>query len=352
MDGEEKSHVVPIPSKTGFPRFIEFASLLITMNVSKERMIELKESENEIGNFSFPSFDSVDTSAEVILMLKLLRVIVLGIAPYFSSLSKNAVLITGTLIVFPESMHAFNLMLLMVRVTFTFIDGTRYFTANDSLIHLKIDKEPVKSCGQEIFGTDFDKIYIINLDYQEPIKANIKSERLSLMRDYAPRDAWVFNRMTQMLHDNILALTRKHSHDTTLSQTNWLRIVTSYKLDSMAPFSLSPESAKVLMPVRKNLIVYKCAKKLLKPKNLNNGKCYKHLPVTTLNREFIPQSNTNTTMFLTPHSRIISNVGVEIPCSDVFITKLKTYTGNWFSYTKKRRARNFAPKEVCLEQRC
>ena len=80
------------------------------------------------------------------------------------------------------------------------------------------------------------------------------------MRDYATRDAWVFNRMTQMLYDNILALTRKHFHDTALSHTNWLRIVTSYKLDAMTPFSLSPESDKFLMPVGENLIVYKCTK--------------------------------------------------------------------------------------------
>ena len=88
------------------------------------------------------------------------------------------------------------------------------------------------------------------------------------------------------------------------------------------------------MPVGENLIVYKCTKKWLKHKNLNNGKYYKHLPVKTLNREFIPQSITNSTMFLTPHSRIIPNVGVEVPCSDVFITKLKTFTGNWIIYTK------------------
>lgn len=94
----------------------------------------------------------------------------------------------------------------------------------------------------------------------------------------------------------------------------------------MTPFSLSPESDKFLMPVGEILIVYKCDKRLLKPKNLSNGKCYKLLPVTTLNCELIPQSSTNSTMFLTPHSRIITNVGVEVPCNDVFITKLKTYT--------------------------
>ena len=56
-------------------------------------MIELDVSENDTGNFIFPLFVSVDPSAEV-MMLVLLRVIVLGIAPDFSSLLKNAVLIT------------------------------------------------------------------------------------------------------------------------------------------------------------------------------------------------------------------------------------------------------------------
>ena len=113
MEGEEKSQVAPIPSRTGFPRFIEFASPLITMNVSKDRIIELEVSENDNGNLSFPLFISVDPSAEVMLMLVLLRVIVLGIAPDFFSLLKNAVLITGTLRVLPESIHAFKPMALI-----------------------------------------------------------------------------------------------------------------------------------------------------------------------------------------------------------------------------------------------
>ena len=57
------------------------------------------------------------------------------------------------------------------------------------MIHLRIDKEPVKACGQKIFGTDFEKIYILNLKDQDPIKDAIKAESLSLMRDYAIRDS-------------------------------------------------------------------------------------------------------------------------------------------------------------------
>ena len=36
-----------------------------------------------------------------------------------------------------------------VRGVFTFVDGLRYFTVNDSLIHLKLDNQPIKACGQE-----------------------------------------------------------------------------------------------------------------------------------------------------------------------------------------------------------
>ena len=115
MEGEEKSQVAPIPSRTGFPRFIEFASPLITMNVSKDRIIALEVSENDNGNFSFPLFVRVDPSAEVMLMLVLLRVTALGIVPDFLSLLKNAVLITGTFRLFPESIHAFKLMPLIDR---------------------------------------------------------------------------------------------------------------------------------------------------------------------------------------------------------------------------------------------
>ena len=75
-------------------------------------------SENDNGNFSFPLFVSADPSAEVMLMLVLLRVTALGIVPDFFSLLKNAVLITGTLRVFPESIHAFNFVLMDKAIEF------------------------------------------------------------------------------------------------------------------------------------------------------------------------------------------------------------------------------------------
>ena len=104
-----------------------------------------------------------------------------------------------------------------------------------------------------------------------------------------------------MLHDNILNLARKQCHGKTLSHAHWLRIITSHKLNTMTTFSMSPASEKVLMLEGENLIVYNCARKLMKHKTINNVRFYKHLPVTAQNREFVPQSDTNSSNFLTPH---------------------------------------------------
>ena len=71
-----------------------------------------------------------------------------------------------------------------------------------------------------------------------------------------------------------------------------------------------------MMPNGENLVVYKCSRNPVKPSNLNNGKCYKHSPISALNREFIAKSdNKNSSpLYLTPHSRVITTVGVKLSC--------------------------------------
>jgi len=91
-----------------------------------------------------------------------------------------------------------------------------------------------------------------------------------------------------------------------------------------------------MIPIGENLVVCKCTRKLVKLRNLNNSKCYEYLPISTLNREFIAQSNdkNSSQLFLAPHSRVITKVGIELPCSNMFSSKYKTYTNNWIAYTQ------------------
>ena len=50
-------------------------------------------------------------------------------------------------------------------------------------------------------------------------------------------------------------------------------------------------------------------------------------------------------MFLTPHSRVITNVGIELPCSNMFSSKYKTYTNNWIAYTQDGIQETIPPKK-------
>ena len=102
-------------------------------------------------------------------------------------------------------------------------------------------KNKIQKCGRTIYSTDFDSIFILDLNKQEPIKKILTPENLSVMRDYSIRDSWIFNRLTKLLKDNVIQLARQHCHDTRLSQTHWMRIVTNTKLNTLTPISLSSD---------------------------------------------------------------------------------------------------------------
>jgi len=103
----------------------------------------------------------------------------------------------------------------------------------------------------------------------------------------------------------------------------------------MTPFSFSKDSEKFMMPIGENHVIYKCARKLVKPRNLNNNKCNKTLPISTLIREFIAQSDNKnySQLFLTTHSRFITNVGIELPCSNIFPRNIR-HTHTWMAFTQ------------------
>ena len=128
-----------------------------------------------------------------------------------------------------------------------------------------------------------------------------------------------------MLRITFSDIARKHCRDNSLSLTNWLRILTSYKLNTMTPFSFSNDSKRFMMPIGENLVVYKCSRKLVKPRNLNNGKCYKHLPISTINREFIVQiDNKNSSpLFLTPLQELPLTLALNYPVQTNFHQSIK-----------------------------
>lgn len=100
-------------------------------------------------------------------------------------------------------------------------------------------------------------IFMLNLKYQDPIGDSIKAESLSLVRDYEIRDCWMLGCLTKMLRSTVPVLVRKRCRGNSLLHTNWLRILTSYKLDTMTPFSINTDGEKFMLSIGENLVVYK-----------------------------------------------------------------------------------------------
>ena len=141
-----------------------------------------------------------------------------------------------------------------------------------------------------------------------------------------------------------MQVAKQHCLDTKISQTHWMRLITNNKLNALVPFSMSATSNTIFYPIGETIYVYSCKKKITKPIDLKTGKCYKNIPVEMVNNDFLPEIKNNVTLFLTAHSRILTNVGIEIPCSSKFHVKYKTLTGNWIAHTKNGVVHTLAPK--------
>ena len=70
-------------------------------------------------------------------------------------------------------------------------------------------KTKIQKWGKTIYSTDFESIFILDLNKQEPITEILTPENLSVMRDYIIRDSWIFNRLTKLLKDNVIQKTLK-----------------------------------------------------------------------------------------------------------------------------------------------
>ena len=59
------------------------------------------------------------------------------------------------------------------------------------------------------YRTNFQDIFVLDLKEEEPIISEIRAERLSLLKDYAIRDSWLFDKMHHVLEKNIASLSKK-----------------------------------------------------------------------------------------------------------------------------------------------
>ena len=58
------------------------------------------------------------------------------------------------------------------------------------------------------------------------------------------------------------------------------------------------------------------------------------MPINLINRDFVIREIANVSYFITPHIRIITNIGVKQLCNSEFHSKFKTIDNKWIAHTK------------------
>ena len=92
------------------------------------------------------------------------------------------------------------------------------------------------------------------------------------MKDYAVRDSWIFNRLTELIKQNVIQLAKHHCTDARLRHTHWIKMATNNRLNNLNPFSMTRNSDQFFLPMGEHLYVYRCKRKIVKPINLRTKK--------------------------------------------------------------------------------
>ena len=80
-----------------------------------------------------------------------------------------------------------------------------------------------------MYATDFDDIFLLHLNNESHIAKSLSAENFSMMREYGVRDSWIFNRLIQLLKENIMQVAKQHCLDAKITQTHWMRLINDNK---------------------------------------------------------------------------------------------------------------------------
>ena len=109
------------------------------------------------------------------------------------------------------------------------------------------------------------------------------------------------------------------------------RLHSRIRSTNLEVFSIHPNSGKFIVALGEAIYHFTCPKMLLRPIFLNDGRCFNNLAVKKLQKDFIIS---NTTLFLTPFERFITESPGELPCTKEFSTKFELADGKWIAVDK------------------
>ena len=212
-------------------------------------------------------------------------------------------------------------------------DIISHFVANKSLIHIEL-LEQERICGRKIYSTEFNNIFAMDLSNNKEIEEELNELDVSIFKQFAIANKWIFSRLIRLIAENIKGLSRQHCLDTHFNHMQFSKIHTKLKNTNNQPFAVRPRSNKFILPMAESFYTFSCKKALFSPVKMEEENCYNALPVVQLSKELVPI--TGEVLFLTPYDRLVIPVANKIPCSEVFTPKYRTVTNNWIAYSQSQ----------------
>ena len=80
----------------------------------------------------------------------------------------------------------------------TLEDDKSYFIGNDTLIHLELKGFETK-CRRKIYHTDFQNIFLLDVEKESPVKEGIHPSDVSVLKDFSIRSKFVFKKLKELL---------------------------------------------------------------------------------------------------------------------------------------------------------
>ena len=172
---------------------------------------------------------------------------------------------------------------------------------------------------------------MLKINEESPIEQKIEPIHISILTEVSVRDKYIYSRLRSNFEKNLKKLAYNHCKHNQITQLQLTRLHSRIRSTNLEVFSIHPNSGKFIVALGEAIYHFTCPKMLLRPIFLYDGKCFNNLAVKKLQKDFIIS---NTTLFLTPFERFITESPGELPCTKEFSTKFELADGKWIAVDK------------------
>ena len=211
--------------------------------------------------------------------------------------------------------------------------GTDTFMSTDgSLVRLLI-KEPISKCGVVLLATNYDLLFL-SRDLRHPPFTPLRPEDVSVITYCNQQDGWLMGTLTQFVRREFNSLHTQNCK-TQLSRENLAYdSLLADQHGSVDGDTASLGGGMFVSTAGEVWYRFRCRRIIVQART--SDKCYSSIPVLLSphdERRYRTQRNLSLheplDFFVASHSRRLTTIGINIPCSSVFHPMYRGLNGNW-----------------------